>query len=359
MKVRQFALSLACFASLGLGLLADASAVDSIRKIGTGPRVSGSVKGVTATEVTIDVTGGASQKVPTNEIDSIQFEGEPTEMNLVRSALKGGNDQSALTQLARIKRETMTRKEVQQDYEFYAALAQARMALRGAGKVDVAGTAMYTFVTNQKNSYHYYQSVEMMGDLLVALNKVPDALKSYAELETAPYDDLKMRGGVARGRALMSQKDFPGAQAAFDAVLKLPFNPMTQKGTQAESQRFAAVLGRAQCVSANGQFDEAIKELEGTVIANLNPEETELQALAYVTLGNCYNAKPDGKKAALMAFLHVDVLYGSVPAAHAEALWNLTNLWTEIGKNERGLECQTRLNKLYPGSPWITKKRPA
>jgi tetratricopeptide (TPR) repeat protein len=279
-------------------------------------------------------------------------------MNLVRSALKSGGDQSALTQLQKIQTGTLTRKEVKQDYEWYAAYAQARMALRGAGKVDAAGTAIFNFVSNNKDSYHYFQAVETMGDLLVALDKVDDALKYYGELEASPFDDLKMRAGVARGRALMRQSKFPEAQAAFEAVLAVPFNPMTQKGTMAESQRFAAVLGRTQCQAENKQYDEAIKELEGNVIANLNPEETELQAQAYVTLGNCYNAKPDGKKAALLAFLHVDVLYANAPTAHAEALWNLANLWTDLGKNERGQECVNRLNRLYPGSPWITKKRP-
>lgn len=359
MKFARFASTLACFTLLGLGLSDDASALDTIRKVARVPNVAGTVKTVSATAVAIDVQG-APQSIPTNEIDAILFEGEPTEMPIVRGQLKSGNDQSALTTLGRIKQDTIkaARKEIQQDYEFYLALAQARLALRGVGRVDAAGTAMFNFVNNQKTSYHYYQGQETMGDLLVALNKVEDALKCYAELEASPFDDLKMRAGVARGRALLAQQKYPEAQTAFEKVLQLPFNPMTQKGTPSESQRFAAVLGRTQCVSAGGKYDEAIKELEESVIAGLSAEDVELQALAYVTLGNCYNAKPDGKKAALLAFLHVDVLYPASPAAHAEALWNLSNLWTEIGKNERGQECLTRLNRLYPGSPWITKKRP-
>ncbi|MGC3967525.1 MAG: hypothetical protein QM775_09195 [Pirellulales bacterium] len=350
-------LGLAAAAALTLGLAADASAIDAIRKVGNA-RVSGTIKGVTSTEVSVDVQGTPT-RVPVNEIESIQFEGEPSEMNLVRSALKSGGDQSALTQLGKIQAGTLTRKEVKQDYEFYAALAQARMALRNAGNMQQAGTAVFNFVTNHKDSYHYFEAVETMGNLLVALNKIDDALGYYGQLEASPFDDLKMRAGVARGKALMQQGKFPEAQAAFEAVLKLPFNPMTQKGTMAESQRFAAVLGRTQCQAQNKEYDAAIKELEENVIANLNPEETALQAQAYVTLGNCYNSKPDGKKAALLAFLHVDVLYAGVPTAHAEALWNLANLWVDLGKNERGQECVNKLNRLYPGSPWITKKRPS
>ena len=59
----------------------------------------------------------------------------------------------------------------------------------------------------------------------------------------------------------------------------------------------------------------------------------------------------------VVAALTLAASVASVPAAHAEALWNLAGLWVDVGKNERGQECLNRLNRLYPGSPWITKKR--
>jgi tetratricopeptide (TPR) repeat protein len=347
-----------CFLRLAVvvALLSPAAAnADAVRKVGN-TRVAGTVKSVTATEVTIDAAGTV-QKIPVNEVDSVEFDGEPTELKNVRNLTKTGQDQKALEQLARITPATLTRKELKQDYEYYAAVAKARLALRGAGAISEAGTLMFAFCSNNKDSYHYLPGQELLGELLVASGNTAAALTAFGELEKAPYDEYKMRAGVARGRALMSQKDFVQALAAFEAVLALPFNAMTQKGTPSESQRFAAVLGRAQCMAGTGKTDDAIKQLETEVIPNLNPEESALQALAYVTLGNCYLGKPEGKKNALIAFLHVDVLYDNVPSAHAEALWNLSNLWVDIGKNERGQDCLTRLNRLYPGSPWLTKQR--
>ena len=334
--------------------VATASA-DAVRKTNN-QRIAGTVTAVTPYDVTVDV-GGTPQKLPVNEVDAVEFDGEPPEIKLVRGAFKNGGDQNVLVQLQKINAASLTKKELKQDYDFYAAASKARLALRGAGPVKQAGGLMFTFVTTHPDSYHLLQAQEMLGELLVADGNVAAALTTYAELEKAPYDEFKMRAGTARGRAYMSQQKYAEALAEFEKVLALPFNPMTQKGTPSESQRFAAVLGRAQCQAGTGKYDEAIKELEGNVIANLNPEESAMQAQAYVTLGNCYNAKPDGKKSALLAFLHVDVLYGNVGPAHAEALWNLSNLWTDIGKNERGQECLYRLNRLYPGSPWITKKR--
>jgi tetratricopeptide (TPR) repeat protein len=343
-------------AAVALLLISQASAIDSVKKIGNTPRISGTVKTVTATEVTIDVQGSL-QKIPVTEIEAVEFEGEAAEMKLARSALKTGGDQNAIAYLDKIKPETVTKKEIKQDLAFYRAQAQARMALRGAGDVKKAGADVFNFVNGNPDSYHFLQAQEILGELLVADGNVDAALKAFAVLDQSPFDEYKMRAGVARGRALMSQSKFPEALAEFDKVLALPFNPMTQKGTPSESQRFAAVLGKAQCQANTGGFEEAIKELEGNVIPNLSPEESKLQAAAYNTLGNCYNQKPDGKKAALLAFLHVDVLYNIVPSEHAEALWNLSNLWVDIGKNERGQECLTRLNRMYPGSPWLTKKR--
>lgn len=331
------------------------ASADAVRKLNN-QRIAGTVTAITPYDVTVDVQG-TPQKLPVNEVDAVEFDGEPAEIKLVRSAFKNGGDQNVLVQLQKINPASLTKKELKQDYDFYAAAAKARLALRGAGAVKEAGGLMYTFVTTHPDSYHLLQAQEMLGELFVADGNVAQALVTYGELEKAPYDEFKMRAGTARGRAYMAQQKYPEALAEFEKVLALPFNPMTQKGTPSESQRFAAVLGRAQCQAGTGKYDEAIKELEENVIANLNPEETALQALAYVTLGNCYNAKPDGKKAALLAFLHVDVLYGSVGPAHAEALWNLSNLWTDIGKNERGQECLNRLNRQYPGSPWLTKKR--
>jgi tetratricopeptide (TPR) repeat protein len=341
--------------SVGLLLVSDAAAIDSVKKIGNAPRISGIVRSVSPTEVTIEAAGSV-QKIPVTEIEAVEFEGEANEMKLARSALKTGGDQNALKFLDTINPATVTKKEIKQDLAFYRAQAQARLALRGAGNVKNAGAEVFNFVNTNTDSYHFLQAQEILGELLVADGNVTAALTAFAVLDQSPFDEYKMRAGVARGRALMTQQKFPEAQAEFEKVLALPFNPMTQKGTPSESQRFAAVLGKAQCQANTQAYDEAIKELEGNVIPNLNVEESKLQAAAYNTLGNCYNQKPDGKKSALLAFLHVDVLYRMVPSEHAEALYNLGVLWEDLGKTERAQEARTTLNRLYPGSSWAAKK---
>ena len=58
----------------------------------------------------------------------------------------------------------------------------------------------------------------------------------------------------------------------------------------------------------------------------------------------------------MLAFLHVDVLYFSVPEAHAEALANLVELWTELPNTERAVRARKILQEQYANSPWAKKE---
>ena len=60
-------------------------------------------------------------------------------------------------------------------------------------------------------------------------------------------------------------------------------------------------------------------------------------------------------KPALMAYLHVDVLYAGEPAQHAEALLRLSELWGPSGHEDRAVEASTRLAERYPNSQWAKK----
>jgi TolA-binding protein len=72
--------------------------------------------------------------------------------------------------------------------------------------------------------------------------------------------------------------------------------------------------------------------------------------------GDCL--KSQGKvKEAILAYLHVPVLFEKEKVALAEALYNLAVLWPRADQPERGLAAQQELQENYPDSPW-TKKLP-
>jgi tetratricopeptide (TPR) repeat protein len=153
---------------------------------------------------------------------------------------------------------------------------------------------------------------------------------------------------VLIARSLLTAGKNAEAMAKFDEVLASPAT-----GKEADAQKLAATLGKAQAQAAGGDTEPAIKAVED-VIAKAAPEERELHARAYNALGNCY-AKAGKKKEALMAFLHVDLLYSGNKEQHAEALANLIPLWNDEKRPDRANTARNTLKEQYPSSPWTPK----
>jgi hypothetical protein len=103
-------------------------------------------------------------------------------------------------------------------------------------------------------------------------------------------------------------------------------------------------------MAETGKLDEAVGMIE-KIIKDADPEEKELHARAYNALGSCYE-RAKKTKDALLAYLHVDVLYNSVPEAHAEALARLAPLWQAVGQEAHAREARETLEQRYAGSRW-------
>jgi tetratricopeptide (TPR) repeat protein len=272
-------------------------------------------------------------------------------LNLIRGAVSGGRYKDALEGIDKLKTDGL-KPDLKQEIEFFRVLSIARLALAGEGPLPDAETKTRTFVDapQSANSWRYLEACELLGDLLAALGEYPAAQKRYAELEQAPWPAVKMRGSVLRGRALQGEAKFDEAAAAFDAALKLG---AAESGALIESQKQGAAIGKAACLAQTGKHAEAISLLE-QVIAKADPEQAELHALAYNALGSSHR-KAGNAKAALLAYLHVDVLYSSYANAHAEALANLAQLWREVGNADRASESAQALAERYPASKWNKK----
>jgi tetratricopeptide (TPR) repeat protein len=351
-KVQEFAMKYK-FALLALWVATLVSsavlAKDQVRRI-KGDKTTAincTVKDMSPSEVTIEGDAGTLEKIPVTEIDAIRFDGEPAQFNLVRNGAANGNYESALTALTRVEATPglLDRAEFKADIEFYKAFCKAKLALAGGGDLPEAGRLMLNFVRAHPKSYHALAANEVVGDLLVQNQNYAQAQEYYAKLADVPFPEYKMKSGVLVGRALVAQKKYPEAEKAFDGVLAIP----AAAGT--ESQRLAATLGKATCLAETNKPDEAVK-LVDEVIAKAGPEDTDLLARSYNTLGNCLQKKPGGEKDALLAFLHVDVLYVGNAQAHAEALFNLAKLWNQVNKPERATQAVQTLKDRYPNSAW-------
>ncbi len=311
---------------------------------------TGEVSEMTPFQVTLSKGLPGNRDVAVNEIKSIQFSGEPPELSQARLNAANGAYENALEALEKIDVGKVERDFVKQDIEFYKGWCAAKLALSGQGEIADAGRQLNNFVRAYPNNFHYLPAREAMGDLLMAGGGYANAEKQYAELTKAPWADYKMRAAVAVGRSLQAQNKHAEAIKQFDAALAT-----TGDSAEAQNERLSATLAKAVSLAETGGSDQAVGIIE-KVIHDADPQQKELHARAYNALGTCYE-KAGKSKEALLAFLHVDVLYNTVPEAHAEALSHLTTLWKAIGQDERAREARQTLADRYGGSRWAKQSQ--
>jgi tetratricopeptide (TPR) repeat protein len=214
-----------------------ASGSDRVRTLRSSD--AGELTDVTPTEITMDKGTSGTRKIPVNEIVSITFHDEPTELTQARVNVKNGGYVNASELLQKIDLSKVDRDIVKQDIEFYEALCGAKLALNGTGEVNAAGSRLNDFVRKNRQNFHYWEAIETMGDLLTSSEKFDGAQKQYAELAKAPWPDYQMRAAVALGRAFQAQDKHAEAIQQFDSVLA-----MSEDSDSAKAQKLSATLGR-------------------------------------------------------------------------------------------------------------------
>jgi hypothetical protein len=337
----------ACAVALSV-LVGAAEAFDTIRTTKVG--MSGHVVGMTSLQVELQLASAASvtKEVPVNQILTVYYEEDPEELIAAKKRILDGHFEDALAALGKLKKEP-DRKEVRQDIEFYRALCTAKLALAGVGKIADAGPMMKTFADANPNSYHYFEALELVGDLLLAVRQYGQAAEYYGRLAKAPWPDYQMRAGVAMGRVLLAQGKPAEAQDAFDKVLAAEGT-----GEMIEAQRKLANLGKANVLLAMKKPDEAIRLAE-EILKSAGVHDEAIKAQVYNIEGTAHR-QAGRTEDALFAFLHVELFYSSTPAAHAEALANLAELWEQLHKAERANTARKTLEERYKDSPWAKQK---
>lgn len=326
-----------------------ASALDTIRTT-KGTTINGTIGSLNPSEVTIKLANGNDQTLSIGEIESIKFSGEPPQLNVARAAALGGRYEEAQRALEKIVQENkgLERAEVQQDVQYWQALCAARLALGGRGDLLAAGKQVREFTQQNPSSHHFLAASELLGDVFVAIDKPDLAQQQYALVErSAPSLEWKLRAGVAQANALAAQGNWDAAAKAYDAALQ---TSGPDKSDAIETQRQLARLGKAVCLAGQGKPADGIT-LAQEVIATADPQRGDIAARAYNALGACYR-KADRPKDALLAYLHVDVLYPSESLAHAEALKNLAELWPQVGNAQRAAEAHELLRTRYANTKW-------
>lgn len=318
-----------------------------------GTPTEGTITGIDHRQLTMSVVGGGERSFPIESIRKVTFTDEPIELDNARSLARENRFNDAKTELDKINATTVRIITIKQEIEFYQALCAAKLALSGeSGSPTTAATLFAKWLESEKNSpnFHYYEALEVQGQLAMTLGRFPEAEALYADLGKGSPTDIQVRAKVLVGLAQLAQGKYPEALSNFQQVEGLT-SVTTPEATR---QKLFAKIGRAVYLASTGKPDEGIALVQ-KIIAEEDPKDMELFGRAYNALGACYlkAAKPND---ALLAYLHTDILFYGDPSTHAEALYNLTNLWQQVKKPDRAVRARGTLKSRYSGSLWATKE---
>ena len=342
---RQLQRMLLIMAALGLLGSQFATAADEVVLRSTGESVQGTIANITKTGLEVEQTG-KSAKIPVTDIAEIRWDGEPPELNITRIRERNGEYAEALKSYeSLIGGIDAAKTNLKTDVQFLIARTLAQQAMTDPAKKDAAVKALNDFITSNANSIRYYDAIQWLGKVQLAADEFGPATVTYQRLAGAAVPELKMAGQNALGRVKLKQEDYAGALAEFDKVLKAGGS-----GPAALRQQFAAELGKALVLQQQGDHEGALKTLDD-VIAKASADDTEVQAEAFVRKGASLQALGKTQEA-LLAFLHVDILFAGQPEPHAESLFHLTKLWETVGKAERSAQARRTLTTDYPASTW-------
>ena len=344
-------LSKSLLASIGVIMLAasgsSVSAAETITRKRDKP-ISGEVTAVSKTEVTVKVKTPKEDtlKVPANEIQSIAWTGDTADVGVARKDEEGGKYQKAIDGYQKaLQAGKASSHFAKADLEFGIARASAKLALGEPAKLDDAIKKLEDFRKAQSDNYRFYEAVNYLGQAYAAKNDMLKAKLAFDTLGKAPWKEYQMAAKIALGRLLLKENKLDEAAAEYEAIVA-----MTPEGPVEESQRQEAVLGKSRILIAQKKFDVALKLLD-EVIAKAAADDSKVNAEAFLRKGDCLREQGENKDA-LLAYLHVDVLFASEKSRHAEALFRLAQLWDKVGNKGRADEARDRLRTDYDYTEW-------
>ncbi|MCA9217262.1 MAG: hypothetical protein KDB27_29535 [Planctomycetales bacterium] len=341
---RSFAATL-----LMLVVASSALAQDTVvlkKRTGRSSNVLGKITSTSRNAIELAASSG-TKKIDVVDIRRVTFSGEPGGLKTARRSMISEQYEQALDALERIQPDSRDSKIVLEEIEFCKAYSQGMLALRGESDAKQAASALARFLKKNNESFHYYESAELLGDLAVMLGMFDAAAKYYGAFAQAPFPEYKLRGGILEANALRITEQYAEAEQKYAEVLRIP-----AAGEEAIRQKTLAEIGHAACLAAKG--DESAITAIDSVIANNDPTDGGILAPAYNALGLAY-LKTGKKMDAALAFLHVDVLFFGQRNEHAEALYNLSSLWNDLNKPGRAVEARQILTQRYAGTVWAKR----
>ncbi len=348
MKIKiQRSLKITASLSACLFLTGTLTAQDKVYPI-QGAVASGKLIEITRDEITIEVRGN-NQKLPVAEVRKVVFDDEPSGLDRAREMFAQDQYTQVLDELKKIDVSAIKNPLIVQDVEFYRFYSEGKLGLTGTGGDKAKAVAgLRALAGKNKNSHHMIHLSELLGDLAVALNKPDEAAKYYGVLLSSPSGDTKALAVYRLAQLELGQGKNAEARTRFQQLAGL-----TSSSAATARLKSLSEVGSAVCDARDGKPQQALDQLKKMVV-KYDSTDQELFARISNAQGACYLAleKPT---LALLAYLHTDWMFFTDAESHAEALYQLTQLWPKAGEPSRATETRARLVSQYGGSVWANK----
>lgn len=332
---------------LGIGLTGTSHA----QKLDTivpkqGSNIRGRIKNVSPQAVSVDVKG-KTKNIPVHEIGHINFGEESSYMKQARESIEEGQFDQAAGRLERVDTSKLKSPLVKSEFAYLTARLKIERSRKGELDTGAAAKAAIDFLKNNGKSYHYYEVLESLGRMAMQMGSPGKAEQYFSKLAKAPATETKVLASVLAGDAMRAQGEpkFPSAIKRYDSVLSAKAS-----GKEITRLKGLALVGKSACQAAMGKADKAIPALE-TLIAETDSSDIELHAAANNALGDCHRSAGSNMDAAL-AWLHTDQLFFRDSAAHAEALYKLSQVFGELGQPAQAAQKRQLLKTRYSNSVW-------
>ena len=332
----------ACVAAL---LLAAAPALaDEVARRGDQPPVRGDVRESSREALTVAPPAGDPVVIPAADVLSVEWTGEPPRLPLTRAAEGRGQLAVALEGYREAVAQFPSAKPLAKaELQFSRARTLGKLALNDPARRDEAVDALGRFVTDHPDHHRTDPALLLLADVRAAAGDDAAAREALGRVKQSPSPAYATAAEVAAARLDLAAGDADTALATFERVAA------DAEGAAALDAR----TGMAAALVRLGRNDEALAETDA-VIAEADSSDAEIMANAYLRRGDALQAMGETKPA-ILAYLHVDVLYPGAGAAHAESLFRLAKLWAAAGYPGRAAEAAAKLKTEYPGGAWAAR----
>jgi tetratricopeptide (TPR) repeat protein len=229
----------------------------------------------------------------------------------------------------------VTEEKSKRHFEFTIGRLLARQAEDDPSLQDPAMEKLVDFKKKNAGGWQLSACCRLLARLQLEKKDYDAAEKTYQELAGTPdlSREIRQECDLSIAQVLVAAKKYPDAEKKLQDLAK------AVPADDPQASRVQAAL--AECLAATGKIDQAVPMLEGIIRQATDPD---LKALAYNTLGDCYQLakKPED---ALWAYLWVDVLYHQNKKEHAKALYHLYKLFKERQDDPKAKQCREKLEK--------------